>query len=142
MGDFSAQVLALINAERAQGANCRTKGVFAATGALRWNTRLESAALGHSNDMEQHNFFSHTGSDQRNLADRVNATGYTWSRLGENIAAGYPDVQTVVAAWMASDGHCANVMNPLFAEIGMTCVARTGNAAFNNYWTQDFGTPQ
>ncbi len=131
-----------MNAERAKGADCRSKGVFAATGVLRWNTQLERAALGHSQDMEKNNLFSHTGSDQRTLADRVSATGYHWSRLGENIAAGYPDIHAVVAAWMASDGHCANMMDPNFTEVALSCVARTGTADYSNYWTLDFGTPK
>lgn len=141
-GSFEAELLERLNAERARGADCRSKGVYGAAGAVVWNVRIEAAALGHSQDMMSNNFFSHIGHDGRTLSQRVDATGYAWSRLGENIAAGYPDVAAVVAAWMASDGHCVNMMDPRLAEVGMSCVARQGSATYSNYWTLDFGTPR
>ena len=62
--------------------------------------------------MATQNYFSHTSADGRTLADRINATGYAWSALGENIAAGYPSVNAVVDGWMASDGHCSEPDEP------------------------------
>jgi uncharacterized protein YkwD len=55
--------------------------------------------------MVANNYFSHTGSDGSSMATRVNATGYAWSSLGENIAAGYSGIDAVLAGWMASDGQ-------------------------------------
>jgi uncharacterized protein YkwD len=71
----------------------------------------------------------------------VSAAGYEWSRTGENIAAGYPDLQAVVDAWMASEGHCANLMNASFREIGMAC-ARNDASTYRIYWTLELATPR
>ena len=103
---------------------------------------LAQAAAGHSQDMAARNYFSHTSADGRTLVDRVNATGYAWSSLGENIAAGYPSVNAVVDGWMASDGHCANLMNPAFRDIGMACVPGTASSTYKTYWTLDLGKPR
>jgi uncharacterized protein YkwD len=139
LADFQAEALRLINAHRAAGASCGARGSYAATTALRWNDALTQAALVHSDDMVAHNFFSHTGSDGRSAGDRATAAGYVWRTWGENIAAGQPTVNTVVAAWMASDGHCANLMNPAFRDIGLACVAGGSSNRYRTYWTQVLG---
>jgi uncharacterized protein YkwD len=88
------------------------------------------------------NYFSHTSADGRTLADRVNATGYAWSSLGENIAAGYPTVNAVMDGWIASPGHCANLMNAGFAEVGVACVPGRAGDTYSTYWTMDLGRPR
>ena len=140
--DFRAGLLARINQVRASGANCGVDGVFGAAAPLVWNDKLTLAAEGHSQDMAAKNYFSHTSADGRTLADRVNATGYSWSSLGENIAAGYPGVNAVMDGWIASPGHCANLMNAGFAEVGVTCVPGAGGATYSTYWTMDLGRPR
>ena len=100
------------------------------------------AAAAHSDDMVANNFFSHTGSNGSTLGDRATAAGYQWSSLGENIAAGQLSVAEVVDGWMKSDGHCANLMNAGFRDIGVACVAGNANTSYRTYWTQDFGTPR
>jgi uncharacterized protein YkwD len=136
--DFQASVLARINQYRAAGASCRTAGQFAPAQPLVWNSLLLQAASGHSQDMATKNYFSHTGLDGRTMVDRINATGYVWSTIGENIAAGYPTVNAVVDGWMASDGHCANLMNPNFKDVGVACVA-SSTSTYRTYWTMDAG---
>ena len=59
-----------------------------------------SAALAHSEDMADNNYFGHTGSDGSTLGDRANAAGFTTFPIGENVAAGYDDVRSLVLAWM------------------------------------------
>jgi uncharacterized protein YkwD len=135
--DFSATVLARVNQLRAAGADCRGGGKFAAAAAVVWNGSLTQAAEAHSQDMATKNFFSHTGSNGSTLVTRVDATGYAWSSLGENIAAGYAGIEAVMTGWMASDGHCANVMNPAYDQIGLVCVAGTAASDFRTYWTMD-----
>jgi uncharacterized protein YkwD len=132
--------LRLINQIRAAGASCGAQGSFAPAGPLNAQTQLTGAAYGHSRDMADNDYFSHTSLDGRTLADRVNATGYSWSSLGENIAAGYATVQQTMDAWMASDDHCANLMNPRFAEFGLAC-ARNDASTYRTYWTLDLGRP-
>jgi len=92
--------------------------------------------------MATRNYFSHTSADGRTMVNRIEATGYAWSALGENIAAGYPSVNAVVDGWMASDGHCANLMNPSFRDIGFACVAGTSTSSYRTYWTLDLGKPR
>jgi len=142
LADFRASVLARINQVRASGANCGADGAFAAAAPLTWNDKLTAAAEGHSQDMAAKNYFSHTSADGRTLAERVTATGYAWSTLGENIAAGYPGVNAVMDAWIASPGHCANLMNAGFAEVGVVCVPGVAGDTFSTYWTMDLGRPR
>ena len=140
LANFEADALRLVNQQRAAGASCGARGNFAPTAALTWNARLGAAAYGHSRDMADNNYFSHDSLDGRRMADRINATGYTWSTIGENIAAGYNSVQDVVSGWMASDGHCANLMNPRFTEVALAC-ARNDASTYRLYWSQEFGRP-
>jgi len=142
LADFRAGLLARINQVRASGANCGADGVFGAAAPLTWNDKLTVAAEGHSQDMAAKNYFSHTSADGRTLADRVSATGYTWSSLGENIAAGYPGVNAVMDGWIASPGHCANLMNAGFVEVGVVCVPGSAGDTFSTYWTMDLGRPR
>jgi uncharacterized protein YkwD len=142
LADFRASLLARINQVRATGADCGADGVFGAAAALTWNDKLTVAAEGHSQDMAAKNYFSHTSADGRTLGDRVNATGYAWSSLGENIAAGYAGVDAVMSGWIASPGHCANLMNAGFAEVGVVCVPGTAGDTYSTYWTMDLGRPR
>ena len=139
LADFEAEALRLINAYRAAGAQCGSSGSFAATTPLAWNAALTQAALVHADDMLARNFFSHTGSDGRSAGDRATAAGYVWRTVGENIAAGQPTVAVVVAGWMASPGHCANLMQPAFRDIGMVCVNGVASSTYRSYWAQSLG---
>ena len=135
--DFAAAALAAINQRRAAGATCGSRGVFAAAAPLRWSAQLAEASAAHSTDMATLNYFSHTSADGRSMTDRVNATGYAWASLGENIAAGYTGIDSVVEGWMRSDGHCANIMNPDFDEMGLACVVGATGSRYGQYWTQN-----
>jgi uncharacterized protein YkwD len=141
LSNFQSQMLQLVNARRAAGASCGSRGSFAPAAALAWNTRLTDAAYGHSRDMADNNYFSHTSLDGRTLGQRVTAAGYSWSALGENIAGGPSTVQQVVDGWMASDGHCANIMNANFTEIGVAC-ASNASSQWGRYWTMDLARPR
>jgi uncharacterized protein YkwD len=127
---------------RAAGTTCGARGAFAPTGAVTWNGKLTQSSDGHSRDMQALNYFSHTSADGRTLSDRINATGYLWSTIGENIAAGYPSVDNVMDGWIASDGHCANLMNPGFTEMGLACVSGTTVNSYSTYWTMNLGRPR
>jgi len=141
LANFEADALRLINQHRAAGASCGARGSFAPAAALARQSQLASAAYGHSRDMADQHYFSHTSLDGRTLSDRINATGYVWSSIGENIAAGHGSVQAVVGAWMGSDGHCANLMNPNFTQFGLAC-ARNDASPYRIYWTQNLGRPR
>jgi len=134
---IQAEILQRVNTLRLAGAVCGSTN-FAATTALTWNTQLLQAARGHSTDMAQNNYFSHTSLDGRTLAQRVLATGYSYMALGENIAAGQTSVESVMTAWVNSPGHCQNLMSPAFRDIGVACV-RNEAAAYRLYWTMNLG---
>jgi uncharacterized protein YkwD len=139
LANFASELLTIVNQHRAAGASCGTRGVFPAAPALAWNDQLTQASLVHSDDMVAVNFFSHTGSNNSSAGDRATAAGYIWRTWGENIAAGQPTVAVVMAGWMASDGHCANVMNANMRDIGVACVAGGAGNTYRTYWTMTLG---
>ncbi len=106
---------------------------------LKHNPLLARAMMGHLFDMAQNDFFSHTSLDGRQLTDRVDATGYRWQSLGENISAGYLAPETAVAGWLGSPSHRANLLSPKFREMGVGHVLNT-SSTYDHYWGQDFGT--
>lgn len=127
-GDSESAVLALVNKERA-AAGC---------GPLTANARLGAAARAYSDTMARSGVMSHTGPDGSTMTTRVEAAGYAWSRLGENIARGQADADAVMSAWMNSPGHKANILNCAFREIGIGVHKGDGGP----WWTQNFGTPK
>jgi uncharacterized protein YkwD len=139
---FQAELLQRVNSLRASGAVCGARGSFAPAAALAWNDVLTQAALGHAADMAAHDHFSHTSLDGSTLAQRVSRAGYAWSLVAENIAAGQPSVQSVMASWIASDGHCANLMNPGLHDIGLACVPGSAGARYGTYWTMNLAAPR
>jgi uncharacterized protein YkwD len=121
-------VLVLVNAERAK-AGCR---------ALTVDSRLAAAARKHSADMVARDYFSHTTPNGVTFSQRIDAEGYKWSLVGENIAAGQRNATEVMKAWMKSPGHRANILNCGYRNIGIG-VVQNGRSPV---WTQDFGTPR
>lgn len=133
---FAQQVLTLTNQARAQARSCGAAS-FAAAAPLTFSAQLAQAAQGHASDMAARNYFSHTSLDGRTVAQRVTAAGYSWRALGENIAAGQRTPEEVVAGWLRSEGHCRNIMNPSYRELG---VGYAQGSSYGTYWVQDFGT--
>jgi uncharacterized protein YkwD len=134
-------LLAGVNQARVRGRDCGSAGNFPAAAPLIWNNLLAQAAQRQSHDMAANGFSGHTGSDGSSLADRVTATGYSWTAIGETIAAGYDNADAVLQAWLRSPGHCANLMNPSFQEMGAG-KAVNQSSAYGTYWTQVFGAPR
>ncbi|HDP3814772.1 TPA: CAP domain-containing protein, partial [Pseudomonas aeruginosa] len=112
MGDWQAEgqkLLERINAARGQARQCGGKP-YAAAQPLAWNATLGGAAEAHSRAMANGNFFDHLDRDGRTPGDRAELAGYSGGLIGENIAAGQDGVDKVVDGWLASPGHCANLM--------------------------------
>lgn len=127
----------MVNYVRTRGWNCG--GTFHPPAEqVRWDPRLGEAAQRHSDDMAQNNFFSHTGSDGSSVAHRVREAGYDWRAIGENIAAGYATPLDAMKAWMRSPGHCRNIMNPNFEDLGVG-VSENPGSRYGIYWTIDLG---
>lgn len=130
-------VLALVNQARAQGANCGSEGMFGPAGPLTMEPALRCAARKHSADMDARDFFDHINPDGQTPWDRMDLAGYgSYSNAGENIAAGSPDAAGTMMQWMQSDGHCSNIMNPDFQQIG---VGYHPGGQYGHLWTQVFG---
>lgn len=126
---LKAAVLCLINKQR------RAHGLP----ALRANRRLGRSAQGWTNVMVADGEFSHGA----NFSARISAVGFIWSTVGENIATGFPTPRKVVSAWMASTGHCQNILSPIYSDVGTGVNGRAvrGAASGPATWTQDFGLP-
>ncbi|WP_460136425.1 CAP domain-containing protein [Pseudomonas sp. S1_E04] len=141
LGDWQTegkQLLGLINAARAQPRQCGTQALSATT-PLSWNDDLAGAANSHTRNMANGNFFDHLDHDGRTPGDRAELAGYIARNIGENIAAGLDTPRKVVDGWLASPGHCANLMNPQFRELG-AAYAMDPKSDAGIYWTALFGT--
>lgn len=135
-----AKVAALVNVRRSEGADCGAEGMFAPAGPLTHIGAPRCSSRKHSLDMAERGFFDHTNPDGESPFDRMARAEYSFSTAGENIAAGQMSANEVMEAWMDSDGHCSNIMNPSFTEIGVG-YARAEGTEFVHYWTQNFGSP-
>lgn len=137
--NFQQEILNRVNQARAAGRTCGSTS-YAPAAALRWNGVLFNAAGAHSTDMAANNYFSHTSQDGRNPGQRITGAGYAWSAYGENIAAGQSSAQAVVDGWLASPGHCANIMSASYADMATACVA-SSTSTYRTYWTMDLARP-
>jgi uncharacterized protein YkwD len=139
LGNFRAELLQQINAARSQPRVCGSSNQ-PAVGALAWNDRLFSAAARHSRDMAVNNYFSHTSLDGRSFSRRISDEAYAWSGAGENIAAGQTTASAVMSGWLASPGHCANIMRAEFRDVAVACVSQAGSN-YGRYWTMVLARP-
>lgn len=119
-GDLEAvaqATLCLVNQERARDGEL----------PLRVNAELTRAAEGHSSEMVEDDYFAHVSPSGETPLQRIEASryipnsqvGYT---LGENIAWGTLSLATpkaIVAAWLASPEHLANILDAAYTETGM-----------------------
>ena len=137
-------VLALANEQRAEGGSCGGQS-FPPSDPLVMDDLLRDVAREFSTAMAEEQFFDHVDPGGSDPFDRMEAAGFKGDLpWGENIAAGYPDAATVMDGWMASPGHCANLLEPGFGAIGIGYYfLEEDPAAAQHYWTQDFaGSPQ
>ena len=134
------RVLELVNDARAQQRRCGRQRM-SATHALTLSAALTSAAATHAADMAANGFMGHRGSDGSAVGVRVTRAGYRWRSVGENVAAGQPNAEAVVRAWLDSPGHCANLMGPQFTEMGVAFAA-AAQSDLRILWAQVFAAPQ
>jgi uncharacterized protein YkwD len=135
----SKTLLAQVNAARAKPRMCGYRQ-FAAARPLSWSAALGSAAQGHSRTMANDNYFAHQDRDGETPADRARQAGYRGRQIGENIAAGQGSPSQAMQSWLASPGHCANLMNPMFTQVGAAYATNT-RSDLGIYWTMLFGAP-
>jgi uncharacterized protein YkwD len=137
---LESRALELVNDVRARGARCGARQ-FAPAPALALSGTLSGVASGHANEMAEHNYFEHQDLAGLSPADRVRAVGYREKLVGENIAYGPESIEEVVKGWLDSPGHCENLMDPRFVEMGIAYA--TGRVTRRGlYWVQVLAEPR
>ena len=143
MATFSASLanraLQLVNDVRARGTHCGDE-LFGPAPPVALSGTLDDVASGHATDMAQKNYFEHVDPAGQSPADRVRAVGYQEKLVGENIAYGPKSVEEVVQGWLDSPGHCENIMDPRFAEMGIGLAP--GHVKRGLYWVQVLAQPR
>jgi len=139
--EVRAAVLCLVNRERA------SHGV----GPLQSNPDLERAAEGHDQELIADDYFAHVSPSGETPVDRIRATGYLPGPsfgyvIGENLAWGTLELSTpqaIVAAWIASPGHLANILESQYADTGVAVVPTVptalGGGQQGATYAQEFG---
>ncbi|RUR57273.1 CAP domain-containing protein [Vreelandella populi] len=134
------EVLDLVNEARSEARQCGEQS-FDSVAPLTWSCKLHDAAKEHSEDMAENEYFSHTSPEGEGIEQRVEEQGYVWRAVGENIAAGHMSATAAVDGWLESPGHCSNIMNGAFTQMGMA-KADNPDSRYTTYWTQALGQPR
>jgi uncharacterized protein YkwD len=132
IASFTQEVVELVNQERWNNGQLPP---------LRIQQNLTTASQWYAEYMAQNNWLSHNEPNGRTPSQRMQDFGYSSSAgfvVGENIAGGYGDPASVVAAWMSSPGHRSNILDADYCEIGVGYASSTNFAYFHS-WTQKFG---
>jgi uncharacterized protein YkwD len=141
IGRIRAAVLCLVNRERAAHGEV----------ALDADAHLVRAAQAHTESMAFGNYFEHVGPGGDTPLSRIRATGYIFSsqigyEVGENIGWGTlweGTPRAIVAAWMASAGHRANILDARFRNTGIGVSPHPPSSLAHHQaggiYTQDFG---
>jgi uncharacterized protein YkwD len=137
--DLATRALQLVNDVRARGTHCGDE-LFGPAPPVTLSGTLANVALGHASDMAEKNYFEHVDPAGQSPADRVRAVGYSEKLVGENIAYGPKSVDEVVQGWLDSPGHCENIMDPRFVEMGIGLAP--GHVKRGLYWVQVLAEPR
>ena len=147
---YAQTLLDAINTERASQHTCGDRGTFGPIHPLVWNANLHESALEHAIDLAESDTFSHDGSGTASditgngypskFYERIERHGYRdYYSVGENIAGGQRTIEEVMKAWMASPGHCQNIMKSTYTEVGVAIV-KNDQSTYQIYWAQNFGS--
>ena len=132
----NSRVLALVNEARRQKRRCGFKR-FEPSPPLAASATLQRTAKFQAEDMARRGVMEHAGSDGSTPAERATRAGYAWRTVGENVASGQSTPEQVVAEWLGSPRHCANIMSADYTEMGVA----VASSARGVYWAQVFGAP-
>ncbi len=137
---FAQDALDAVNLARSQARTCGDKS-FPAVAALRWNPRAAYAALLESEWMLESNSFGHAWPGGELVWDRLDMSGYRWSKADENIAAGYRSLAEAMQAWIDSPPHCVALMRGDVTDVAIALVPGREGGAFVSYWTMVLASP-
>ena len=116
-GAAPAQAAVLTRPERSVLAELnRARGAHGLA-QLRVDRRLQLAARAHATDMLRRDYFAHGP-----FVSRILGFGATGPAFGENLAWGTGTraaPRAIVAGWLASSGHRANVLRAGFRRVGV-----------------------
>lgn len=138
---LESRALELVNEVRARGVRCGGRP-FSPAPPLVLSGTLDGVAFGHATDMAAHDYFEHEDLTGHSPADRVRAVGYREKLVGENIAYGPKSVEEVVQGWLDSPGHCQNIMDPRFVEMGIAIANGQSLSRHGLYWVQLLAEPR
>lgn len=138
---LATRALQLVNDVRAHGTRCGEQ-LFGPVPPVSLSGTLASVAFGHASDMAEHHYFEHRDLTGLSPADRVRAVGYQEKLVGENIAYGPKSIEEVVQGWLDSPGHCENIMDPRFAEMGIGYATGRAGTQQGLYWVQVLAQPR
>lgn len=137
--DFAQRAIDRINAARLAGARCGAHAQPPA-GPISWSANLAEASASHAQDMAERNELAHAGRDGSQGSDRLRRAGYDWRRWAENLGAGRrATLDDMLRRWLASPGHCANLMQAELLHAGLACVT---NADQRVYWVLELAAPR
>ena len=100
---------------------------------LRWDSALYRAATSHALEMAARESISHQYAGELDVAGRAGSAGARFSVVEENVAEA-PDAVTVHRAWMESEGHRENLLDPEVNRVGISVRSRNGEL----YAVEDF----
>jgi uncharacterized protein YkwD len=89
------------------------------------SNELAQAAAQHTGEMEADGYFAHDSADHSLFWLRIRrwypATGWRFWSVGENLLWRSPDVDAAAAVkmWMQSPEHRANILSPLWRQVGI-----------------------
>jgi uncharacterized protein YkwD len=128
---MAREVVYLVNLERAQHA----------LPPLRVNPRLTADAQLQAAQIAETGMLDHVilSGPYPTPRLRAEAAGYAWNALGENLALGFTDAPSAVAAWMQSPGHRANILAGGYSETG---VVLAPDARGRLIFVLTFGAPE
>ncbi|TSC59518.1 MAG: spore coat assembly protein SafA [Parcubacteria group bacterium LiPW_15] len=109
--------------------------------SLKENEVLDIAAAAKAEDMASKEYFSHNSPDGKTPWDFIKGAGYKYTAAGENLAMDFTTAEAAENALMASPTHRANILNPLYTEIGVSVVRGTFESRPAIYLVQHFGKP-
>ena len=134
-------VLCLVNRKRAQSGES----------PLKLNPQLQQSAEAHAAELIAADYFAHVSPSGETPVERDREAGYLSDPsagfvVGENLAWGTYTLATpatIVAAWIASPGHLANILESQYTETGVAVTAQVppslANGAPGATYAQEFG---
>jgi hypothetical protein len=109
--------------------------------ALKENAKLDASARAKAEDLVRNSYFAHTSPSGKTPWDFIKQAGYTYKAAGENLAMDFRSPEAAHQALLASPSHRANIINPLYTEMGIAIAQGTQEGRTTTFVVEHFGTP-